>query len=429
MRLLSWIALLVGCGTGSLGSAGAVEDGAARDAGGVGVIVGGSDAGSERDDAAASDDASAVSPDAGAAIPDGRIPIFLAQGMVGRSTISCDDGRTWVGDSAWDDGADPHMCGSTNVRCDGEGSSCTQRWSDGTCSTASPCDCGHSPGFGKGVAFGGDFFVATWGWGWPGAVRRTRNGIDWETTLDNQSFGGIAYGGGRWVVAARDNHWSADGATWARGETADFSGPSEPVIWSVRRFGFADYDGGRFVAIASGNVDRDILVSSDGGESWWRPRAVPDGCGAGVAAYGGIVYGNGVIAIVGGGAACRSIDGGETWTIATITGDEIIANPIFTGTEFWVWSHYEHRMYRSEDAATWIEAPMETPTTLAAVARSPVTGTLVAVNSVWAGYEAQRFLRSTDGSRWETLPEGAFAPSHPIFHIETGYAERSAVCP
>jgi hypothetical protein len=417
--ILTWCSVLVACGDGSSGEdSGSARDGGSRDD----ARAPGGDSGVPRADGSGRD---AFAP------PEGRIPIFIAQGMVGRSAISCDDGRSWVGDRAWDREGNPHLCGSTDVRCDTEGFSCSQRWSDGTCSEHTPCDCGHSPGFSKGVAFTGDWFVATWGWGWPGSVARSRNGIDWETTLDEHSFGGIAYGGGRVVVAARDNFWSTDGASWTAGETADFSGPTEPTIWSVRRFGYADYDGGRFVAIASGNTDRDILVSSDGGESWWRPSVIPEGCGAGIGAYGGIVYGNGVLALVGEGEACRSLDGGETWSITTVVGgDEIfVATPLFTGAEFVAWSHYEHVMYTSTDAASWTATPMETPRGLGAVARNPETGTFVAVGSVWQGYEEQEFLRSDDGSTWESLDDDAFSASHPIHHLSFGYAERSAACP
>jgi hypothetical protein len=260
-------------------------------------------------------------------------------------------------------------------------------------------------------------------------VARSRNGVDWEVTLDDNSFGGIAYGAGRFVVASRDSFFSADGLTWTPGATAEFSGPNEPTIWSVRRFAFADYDTGRFVATASGNVDRDTLVSSDGGETWWRPSGLPEGCGAGVSTYGGIVSGNGIIAMIGDGSSCRSNDGGQTWTVSQFTDDLVVANPIFTGTEFWAWSHYDHVLYKSTDAETWTATPLATPTTLAAVARNPMTGTFVAVTSMWSGYEDQRFLRSADGLTWEELPEGSFVKSHPIFHIEFGYAEPSSACP
>jgi hypothetical protein len=57
-----------------------------------------------------------------------------------------------------------------------------------------------------------------------------------------------------------------------------------------------------------------------------------------------------------------------------------------------------------------------------------VAVTLVAVNDVWLGYDAQVFLRSTDGLTWDTLPAGSFAPSHPIFFITHGFAEASDAC-
>jgi hypothetical protein len=397
-----------GASTGATGSAAAAGSGGSGSGGAAGTQSGGA---------------------GGEGLQAGKVAVFVAQGMVGRTTISCDDGHSWVGNRAWDTEDNPHLCGSTNIQCDTEGSSCSQKWYDGTCSTHTPCDCGHSPGFSKGLAFDGEQFVATWGWGWPGSVARSRNGVDWEVTLDENQFGGIAYGAGRFVLAARDNFWSSDGLTWNPGATAEFSGPNEPVIWSVRRFAYADYDTGRFVAIASGNVDRDVLVSSDGGETWWRPDALPEGCGAGVSTYGGIVYGNGTIAMIGDGSSCSSIDGGQTWTLSTFTDDLVVANPIFTGSEFWAWSHYDHVLYRSNDAKTWTSTSMATPTSLAAVARNPETGTLVAVTSMWAGYDAQRFLRSDDGLTWDELPEGSFVKSHPIFHIELGYAEPSAACP
>lgn len=43
------------------------------------------------------------------------------------------------------------------------------------------------------------------------------------------------------------------------------------------------------------------------------------------------------------------------------------------------------------------------------------------------GLRTQRFLRSTDGVSWQTLPTSAFNGSHPIFFITWGMAERSSV--
>ncbi|MFO0634654.1 MAG: hypothetical protein U0168_17565 [Nannocystaceae bacterium] len=361
-------------------------------------------------------------------VPEG-VPVFVAQGMVGRSTISCDDGLTWVGDRSWDLEGDVHLCGSTTpVDCSAnDGATCSQVWYDGSCSMDA-CDCGHSPGFSKGVAYGNGVFVATWGWGWPGAVSWSTNGIDWTVGLDNDSFGGLRFDGNRFVVASRTPQVSSDGATWMPTTEADFEG-TEGVIWSVRRFGWGSYGGeGRFVAYASGNSSADVLVSSDAGDTWWRPSSFPADCvGEGPGAYGDIIGGNDVLLMADGdGHACRSVDGGQSWESHIITDSRIASSGIWTGEEFWFWG-WGNR-YRSSDGITWTTEAIASDEDVGPVARSP-EGTLVAVNNVWLGYDEQRFLRSTDGMSWDVLPSGAFTPGHPIFFITHGYAEPSELCP
>ncbi len=364
-------------------------------------------------------------------VPDAgdRIPIFVAQGMVGRTTISCDDGRTWVADRSWDKEGDALICGQTTpIQCDTAGRSCQARWYDGTCSTHTPCDCGHSPGFSKGLAFDGTHFVGTWGWGYPGSVRRSKNGVDWTRSMEGQAgFGGIAFGNGVFVTGDREPKVSRDGIGWDAGGPANFSGPNEPVIWSVRRFAYAPFGSdGRFVAIASGNTDRDVLISSNQGRTWWRPQTLPDGCGDGVGAYGDIVGGNGVIVMMGSDrVVCRSSDGGNTWTKHAIA-DDIYSSGLWTGSEFWFWS--STKRWSSTDGITWASTASVPATRLGPVARSP-SGTLVAVGNVWSGYSSQEFFRSIDGIHWQKLATGTFAPSHPIFFITWGLAERSAACP
>jgi len=376
-------------------------------------------------------DAGFVAPDSGTSTPDAgdRIPIFVAQGMVGRTTISCDDGRTWVADRAWDTEGDALICGQTTpIICDTPGRSCQSRWYDGTCSTHTPCDCGHSPGFSKGLAFDGTHFVGTWGWGYPGSVRRSKNGVDWTRSMEGQpGFGGIAFGNGVFVTGDREPRVSLDGIGWDAGGRANFSGPNEPIIWSVRRFAFAPYGTeGRFVAVASGNTDRDVLISSNKGQSWWRPQTLPADCGGSVGAYGDIVGGNGIIVMVGSNrVVCRSADGGNTWTRHTIA-DDIYSSGIWTGSEFWFWS--STRRWSSPDGLTWTSTNTIPATRLGPVARAP-NGTLVAVGNVWSGYTSQTFFRSTDGISWHRLPNTAFRGSHPIFFITWGLAERSAACP
>jgi hypothetical protein len=365
----------------------------------------------------------APSPDA-AALDAAAIPIFVAQGMLGRTTISCDDGRTWIKNRAWDLDGDPLVCGSTMSAVCWMGS---ETYSiGGQCQSMQPCN--DTPDVSKGVTYGAGVFVATWGWGQPGAVRTSKNGIDWTTTHPNDSFGGIAFGGGHFVVASRSPFWSADGLSWTPSATADFRNTDGSLIWSVRRFAFADVHGGRFVAVATGNAGSDMLVSSDGGMSWHRPTSLPGICGTlDVASYGDILSGNGVIVVVDTtGATCRSMDGGDTWVEGTTGVSEVLSRGVFTGSEFWIWG--SGQLLKSADGATWTQTPQVSMIRLEGpVARSP-SGTLVAIENIWNGYAQQSFLRSTDGLTWDRLPAGAFAASHPIFSISFGYTSTSTAC-
>jgi hypothetical protein len=195
----------------------------------------------------------------------------------------------------------------------------------------------------------------------------------------------------------------------------------------VRRFGFVDFDGGRFVATA--NPPQAVLVSSDGGVSWWEPTTIDDACLASVGSYGGMAAGGGVIVGVGDdGVACRSTDGGDTWTLGSVGGEGVYSRLLWTGDEFVAWAPGVR--YTSPDGETWTA----TPTTpegvwLGAVAMSEATGTFAANGRVWDGYETQSFLRSENGVDWEYLPAGAFEGGHWIFEMAFGWAEPSEQCP
>ncbi|MBL8682237.1 MAG: hypothetical protein JNK05_23925 [Myxococcales bacterium] len=351
----------------------------------------------ERDVAAMSDSATVVDAASDVVVVDAprdtRVPVFVAQGHMGRITVSCDDGRTWVGNRSSNDAA----------RCFTGG-----------------LDCDHNATAGRGLAYGNGYFVATFGWGTPGVVRRSNTGLTWEDTLPGRTFADVAFGNGVFLANERTLQRSSDGTGWrAAGDTT--AGP-----WNVRTIEFiAHGPRGRFLVSAESGTDRDIVWSADNGTTWQRARTRPPECGQSAR---GFAYGNGVAILTSGaGHACRSTDGGESWTrIAVAMGE--LTTPVWTGSEFFAWEG--SRLWRSADGMQWTSTPLVgTGLSIGAVARSP-SGTFVAVRGGWqVWYDQQRFYRSTDGIRWETLAAGTFVGSHPINFIEFGYAPAGTMCP
>ncbi len=342
-------------------------------------------------------------------------PVFVAQGMVGRTIVSCDDGQTWVGNRSDDEA---FLCFSSDVT-----------------------DCDHHSGAGRGITYGDGFFLATFGWGKPGSIRRSKNGVDWENVLEGKTFAGIVFGGdGVFLAGERPPQVSSNGGSmWAAG------GDPDSAVWNARRTGFAPHDGGRFLlAFESGGVT-DINVSQDKGATWTRPSTLPATCAASMQWEGGFAYGNGAIVVLGGnGVACRSLDGGDTWTETSIGGN-VGGRLLFGGGEFVTWGStpdYTPVRFTSTDGVSWTTTPTKVAKknpdgttsssagpSIGAVARSEA-GTYVAVNGGWQQwYDKQRFYRSNDGVNWDELPAGSYVGSHPIQFISFGVAEKSADCP
>jgi len=346
------------------------------------------------------------------------VPMFIAQGMVGRTIVSCDDGMTWVGNRS-DDDAYP-------------------------CFSDADHDCDHHPGAGRGITYGNGYFVTTFGWGKPGSIRRSRNGSDWENTLEGKTFAGVVFGNGIFLAGERPAQGSSDdGKTWTPG------GDPDSAVWNVRRTGFAAHDTGRFfLAFESGGV-RDINVSSDSGATWKRPTTLPAECAGDMQWSGGFAHGNGTTLVLGGtGVACTSKDGGDTWAAANI-GGTVDSRLVWDGSMFVTWGRandgnggtYPAR-FTSSDGSSWMataimvrsknpDGTMQTKPgpDLGAVARSD-SGTYVAVNGGWQQwYDKQRFYRSEDGITWDTLDAANYVGSHPIQFIAFGMGERGGACP
>ena len=305
----------------------------------------------------------------------------------------CDDGRSWIANRSNDD----------SLRC------------------FEPYDCDHDAGAGRGLTYGDGWFFATFGWGPPGGIERSRDGVTWETVLAGTTFGGVAYGAGRLLAASGAARFSDDaGATFAD------SGDTALTVSNVRR---AAYLTGvdRFLMAASDQDDAEITVSDDA-SAWSLPSSIPASCGGGMQTEGGFAYGDGVIVAIGSDSvACRSSDGGETWQSSSV-GGPVTSHLVWARNEFLIWG--TGTVYRSADGVTWSSEPT-TPANLhlgaVAVADS---GTIVGVRGGWKQwYESQEFYRSTDGVQWDTLEASAFTGSHPIRFIEFGYGEPSGVCP
>ncbi|HJL19054.1 MAG TPA: hypothetical protein RMH99_25550 [Sandaracinaceae bacterium LLY-WYZ-13_1] len=362
------------------------------DAGRASVDAASSGRDAARVDAAQAPDASdPEAPDAGR--DDGDRGVFVASGHLGRTVVSCDDGRTWVADRSLDDAA----------RCFEGG-----------------LDCDHHPGAARGIAFGAGWVFTTHGWGEGGAVRRSRDGARWEPVTDGTLFGGIAWGAGRLVGGARPPRLSDDaGEGWRDG------GDTGLRLWNVRRTAYADVAGGRFVLVANDGGANDVVLSADGGERWWSPSRLPAGCGAGIQDRGGIAGADGLLVILGGdGLACRSEDGGDTWTAHRVTDGAIDSHLVHTGGRFVAWSRGAR--HASEDGETWIATPTDPPDlSIEAVAHDPATGTFVAVERGWGEwYEEQALHRSADGVSW--TPVASFVGGHPLRFVASG---RLPSCP
>ncbi|GAB4203105.1 MAG: hypothetical protein OHK0013_16920 [Sandaracinaceae bacterium] len=398
-RRLTW--LVVASTTSALfaceGALSFVEDGG-RDTGSF--DTGSFDTGVEEDAQTPTHDAAGV--DASSA---DRAGVFVAQGYAGRIAVSCDDGLTWRFDRE-DSLTDPSGAPLPPV----------ERCFDGV-------DCDHHPGRAKGVVFHHGWFVRTNGWGPPGAVRRSRNGIAWEVIDEGRTFGGIATSSdgsspGILVLGARTPLWSDDdGETFHEATNEAISG------WNVRRVGLA---AGRFVVV--GNDGNEVGVSTDG-TRWTTPSHIDPECGRGIQNEGGIAgIGEALVIVSGTGVVCRSVDGGTTWTTSSLPegARPSSSDVVTTGTELMVWS--DGMVFRSSDGATWRGVPTEPRIQVGAVARSPA-GTFVAVRGGWDQWnESQRFYRSADGVRWDELPPEAARRSHPIGWIAWGLVERSRAC-
>lgn len=315
--------------------------------------------------------------------PDG-VPMFVALGQGGRRLLSCDDGLSWIAEQIVEDDNDDH----------GPYTSRALTWGEGT-------------------------FVIGMGWGNPGLLWRTEDGLEWEQTFppaDHTPTGlsGVVYGAGRFVAVEGRRTWHSEdrGMTWARGDDL-----LPGAI--IRTVGYSAYGGGHYYAVGDG----EIHVSSDG-ETWSTPSSVQGSCDGNVTRRGGVVDDEGLFLVVTDtGNVCRSDDGGDTFTHYLVgDGDGTPVSSNIVVTELGFYAAGGAGAWSSEDGTEWESHAFDLDgDRIRRLARSD-TGALVGI--AWNGDD---FYRSEDGLSWVRIDDAP--PGNDVNRVTFGYATPSDVCP
>lgn len=305
--------------------------------------------------------------------PAGSVPMFVAAGVGGRRTTSCDDGLTWIADAV---------------------------------DQPDPADYDHHEWLVRGLAYGDGAFVSFHGWGSEGRIRRSENGIDWQDVFPND---GDFYNNGFWSGAF------GEGVFVGAGSAAAIRSTDGGQTWTDQGYLGVDdghttvvFGDGRFVAVQPGQA-----VYSDDGAQWQLADAFD--CSEQMIAFGDGVF----ITASTGGETCRSTDGGETWEPGGNT--EVPGEThtlLFTGSEFLALGS---GVSSSVDGQTWTPGSNPGFSWVEGGATSSATGTIIVATG-----EAE-LLRSDDGgTSWETVLDGG----GPFFRrVAFGFGAPSAECP
>lgn len=309
---------------------------------------------------------------------DGSLPppgvegsVFIAFGHVGRTVLSCDNGRTWFADQSLDDAA----------RC----------WQEG-----GP-ECDHQSHSGVDITVAEGQVFRTLGWGAPGGIDRSPDGIRWTRISEDSSWSALVHGRGRLIG------FGGWGSTVSMDLGDSFEDLDIPLQATSRRALFFSYGSGRFIVYG----DTHVALSNDG-ESWAIHRGV---LAQDINCAGHFSYGDGVLLLAGDQGICRSADGGESWTVS-YQGD--VHSPMWTGSQFEAWAN--GMKLTSSDGTDWEETPLVPAGIRIRRAERNDAGHYVGVEQGWDNYyEAQRFHYSADGVRWTEA--SSYRGGHPINKI------------
>lgn len=335
----------------------------------------------------------------------GSIPVFMAQGDLGTTVLSCDGGASWV----------------------------NERSARAECEEAGDADCSPSRFEAGGIAWdpNSGVLALSWGVSTQGRVERSTDGLHWTEVVSGGTFQDVAFG---------NEVFLAFGETPLRfdHEGVLLPAPTGRVFsnFTVRGFGHSSAQGGFFYAggyqdvSTGGSMQQTVrasAVSTNAGRTWRIVRFNGTPCGgytSGIATDGRVT----MVADYGSSVFCTSEDRGLTWSNRSLIGvvfDEgmrgvedvgrVEAGPVVSNGKFMLWADVRTRTSTDLESRVWM---MESGTwTSHATSPSGMTPRVVAVNPEGrlVAWKAGFFYYSENGIDWTQANE---TPTRPIEHIE-----------
>ncbi len=325
--------------------------------------------------------------------PTGQVPVALAIGN-GRIATSCDRGQSWAEDWIIDANASDH--------------------SDYAAAA--------------GGAFGAGVFVVAMGWGAPGRVLRSTDGLNWDdldedrfhladgtTGRANKGIPVVFYDGSQFVIIwDRRVFFSPDGMDWH-----DQGVRLDPELFHIRQHSFQKHLGRFFMRGENSGKDTQWMRrSSDSGLNF-TPVTPDDGfdlsCG------GQTLYAHLGLITNGGERYCLSLDGGLSWSAHRSA--ESFATIVPTSEGFLAFAKWRRQVFYSSDAVEWESQDLSAEFRFSAGGYSPHGYYIV------ASKRGPEFYRSDDGKQWVALPNDNSSGVSDIRHVVFGHASSSARCP
>lgn len=323
--------------------------------------------------------------------PSTLTPALMATGHFKTSMYSCDGGESWRG----------YRTSSTTTRCwEGPGA----------------VECDHTSLSNRGLAYGPQGFVASFGWGSPGSVELfDRSAKSWQTVQSGNTWAGVAYGSGVYILNERQPLVSSNATAWNRGGDINFR------PWNARRIYFVNQQNGFFVSVANSGDDHDLMISTNNGQSWSRPTTLPSQCG-----NGRLAHDSQSTLVLSSAALCVSTDSGRTWrTLSGLPANS--QNLIYDGSEFKLY-HFG-RVYRSANGINWtnqlvtLNGRTSAESELGLLEYQPTLRKYVLIAQSWGRfYELTKYYHSLDGINFIETTNAPRTP-HPMVHISSGFIE------